>query len=155
VPSPERLQLVSFRVDELRHAVALSTVERVLHAVEVTPLPGAPPVLLGVMDLAGEIVPVFSLSPRLQRPARPPRADDQFLLVRSARRLLAVMADAVEGVITCDATPASVHEAAPHLRGVIVLEDDEQQGLLLIHDVEVLLAPEEAQWVERHVERPA
>jgi len=40
--------IVLFRLDELRYALYLSTVERVVRLVEITPLPKAPKIVIGV-----------------------------------------------------------------------------------------------------------
>ena len=42
-------QIVLFTLDEPRYALPLSAVERVVRAVEITPLPKAPEVVLGVL----------------------------------------------------------------------------------------------------------
>ena len=54
-------QLVIFTLDAQLYALPLASVQRVLHMVEVTPLPNAPEVVLGVIDLHGNIIPVMSM----------------------------------------------------------------------------------------------
>lgn len=53
----ERSELVVFRVEEQRYAVALEVVERVVQAVEVTPLPGSPAIVIGAINVAGRVSP--------------------------------------------------------------------------------------------------
>ena len=53
-------QLVVFRLDERRYALPLAVVERVVRAVDVTPLPKAPPMVLGVIDVHGRVLPVLN-----------------------------------------------------------------------------------------------
>jgi purine-binding chemotaxis protein CheW len=48
---------VAFSVDTRRFALPLDAVERVVRAAEYTPLPLAPDVVLGALDVAGEILP--------------------------------------------------------------------------------------------------
>ena len=53
------VQLVLFALDEQRFALALSSVERIVRVVDVTPLPSAPPIVLGIINVKGEVVPVY------------------------------------------------------------------------------------------------
>ena len=66
----EPAQLVVFRLNGQRYALPLAAVERIVCAVEVTPLPGAPPVVLGVINVAGCVLPVFNIRRRFLLPER-------------------------------------------------------------------------------------
>lgn len=134
------MQLVIFHIDGQRHALPLAAVERVLPAAEITPLPGAPAPVLGVIDVAGALLPVFSLRRRLGLAQPGPTPADQFLLARTPRRPLALLVEEVHGVVERETVP--VDDVAPgleHLDGVARLDD----GLLLIHDLERFLSPGE------------
>jgi purine-binding chemotaxis protein CheW len=87
-----------FAVDELRCAIQLDALERVTRVVYVTPLPGAPPVVAGVINFAGEWVPVVNLRKRLGLPDRPVHLTDAFVITRSESRLIALLVDAVVGI---------------------------------------------------------
>ncbi|TFZ07715.1 chemotaxis protein CheW [Ramlibacter humi] len=134
-------RLVAFRLGSGRHAVALAAVQRVLAAAAVTPLPAAAPEgVLGVLDVAGQVLPVYAARERFGLPAKPLEPDDQFLLLRTPRRLLALVVDEALGVIECDAAVLDAAALVPGLQrpaGVARLPD----GLLLVHDVELLLSP--------------
>ena len=56
--TPNVSRLVVFTVEGSRYAVPLSSVERVLPMAAVRPVPGAPRVVLGAINLAGRVVPV-------------------------------------------------------------------------------------------------
>lgn len=136
-----------FAVDAQRCALELAQVERVIRMVALTPLPGAPAVILGMFELEGELLPVASVRRRLLQPDRPIRAGDQLAVVRARGRRLALAFDAAVGVLSVD--PSRI-EAAHHLtpgleklRGVARLE---QEGLVLVHDIDAFLSlAEEAQ----------
>jgi len=135
---------VVFGLDAGRYALPLAVVERIVRAVHVTPLPRAPAVVLGVIDVEGHVLPVFSLRHRLRLPERSIGPADQFLIARTARRTVVLVIDAAHSVLehpaaaTFDA--AHIVPTLEHIRSVIPLED----GLVLIHDLEVFLSPEEA-----------
>jgi purine-binding chemotaxis protein CheW len=133
------MQLVVFGLDGMRHALPLAAVERVVHAVAVTPLPGAPAPGVGAVDVAGTIVPVYCLRRRFGLGERPLDPADQFVLARTARRRVAVVVDQVQGVLDCDRAPVPAEGLLPGLAppGALVQLDD---GLLLIHDLEAFLS---------------
>ena len=64
------VQIVVFALDDRRIALPLAAVERVVRAVEVTPLPKAPAVVLGAVNVQGNLVPVFHLRRRFRMPER-------------------------------------------------------------------------------------
>jgi purine-binding chemotaxis protein CheW len=133
---------VSFALAGQRYALPLESVSRIVRAAEVTPLPLAPEVVAGALDVGGRILPVFDLRRRLGLPARPIGIDDQFVIARSAHRVVALIVDRALGVI--DARPADDAALAPHqrhLRGVLSSAD----GLVLITDLERFLSPGEDQ----------
>ncbi|MGA2642043.1 MAG: chemotaxis protein CheW, partial [Spirochaetia bacterium] len=99
-------QCVVFTLDERLYGVRLSAVSRVVHAVEITPLPKAPPIVIGVINLGGRIIPVVNIRRRFRLPERELELTDQLVVARASRhdaqedggRLLAFVVDAVIGV---------------------------------------------------------
>lgn len=138
------IQLVVFRLDERRYALPLTIVERVLHAVEITPLPKAPPIVLGAIDVHGRVLPVLNVRRRFLVPDREVGPADWFLLARTARHTVVLVVDEAEGVVERpDAEIVPSIQIVPGLEafpGVLSLDD----GLMLIHDVERFLSLAEA-----------
>ncbi|HWP60192.1 MAG TPA: chemotaxis protein CheW [Candidatus Acidoferrales bacterium] len=136
-------QLVLFTLDDQRYALALSSVERVARIVEITPLPGAPAVVLGVINVQGSIIAVYDPRKRFGLPRREIRLSDQLIIARTSRRQAALVADAVTGVL--EVAPDKIIAAdrilngIERVRGIVRLAD----GLVLIHDLEQFLSPEE------------
>lgn len=135
--------LVVFHLDDQRYALPLAAVQRVVRAVEVTPLPKAPDIVLGVVNVRGHVVPVVDLRRRFRLPARDIAPSDAFILARTPRRTVALVADAVGGVLESadDAlVPAeSVLPRLEYVEGIVKLRD----GLILIHDPGKFLALDE------------
>jgi purine-binding chemotaxis protein CheW len=69
------MEILLFEVAGERCALAVADVLRVVPAAAVAPLPGAPAVVDGVLDLHGRVVPVLSLAAPLRAsgPPAPPR----------------------------------------------------------------------------------
>jgi purine-binding chemotaxis protein CheW len=141
---PSTWQLVVFILDDQRYALRLDAVERVVRAVRVTPLPQAPASVCGVVDVAGQIIPVLDMRRRFHLPAKEVALSDQLIIARASMRLVAFIVDAVSGVIECqqqDVVPAEAIAAQiEYVAGVVKLED----GMLFIHDLDTFLSQEEA-----------
>lgn len=92
------LRMVVFGIEGQRYALPLSAVVQVLPMVAVSPLPKAPPVALGAVNLHGQVVPVLDIRRRLDLPSRNYGLSDRLLVVRTDRRILAAPVDEVFGV---------------------------------------------------------
>ena len=149
----ETPQWVVFRLEQTRYALALAAVERIVRAVAITPLPKAPPIVLGVIDVEGQILPVLNLRRRFRLPEREMGPSDQFIIARTVPRTVTLCIDAAEGVIERPThtivQPDSIVPGLDHLQGVIQLED----GLVLIHDLEQFLALDEARALDKALKR--
>lgn len=152
-------QLIVFHVDNFKFAVYLPVVERVISAVEITPLPEAPDILAGIINVRGQVIPVINVRRRLGMAERDLELNDQFLIVRSSTRILALIADRVESVLETAAENIekanTVFPGIGLVEGVMRLED----GMILIFDLEKFLSPPKekalAQAIERHEKRLA
>lgn len=136
----EQNQILVFTLDEPRYALNLAAVERVVRAVEITPLPKAPEIVLGVINVQGQIVPVVDVRKRLHLPAREMHLDDQFIIARTSRRLVALVVDSVVGIrALADQEMVSAQQALPcaeYIHGVAKLADN----LVLICDLDQFLS---------------
>ena len=135
--------LLVFQLGEQQFAVAVASVERVVRAVEIAPLPEAPRGVRGVINLHGRIVPVFDLWSRLGQPSRAVRASDHFIIAQTHWRTLALLVDSVAGVVRrsdAGVTPtAEILRDTESISGVMKLED----VLVLVHDIERFLSIED------------
>lgn len=145
--SPTQAQIpdwVLFTVNDVRYAIPLTAVERVVAAAEVTPLPGAPDVIRGAANIAGDVLPVFDLRRRFSLPARAIMPADRFLIIRAAGRRAILLIDDASGLLTATyETLIDTRDVAgdlPHISGVIISEG----GLVLIHDVDAFLSEAES-----------
>jgi purine-binding chemotaxis protein CheW len=137
--------LVVFTLDEDRWALPVRAVERVLPMVAVSPLPRAPRITLGVINVHGTALPVLDLRLRLGRPPRAPEVDAHMVVARTARRLVVLPVDRVLGVQEVSrsavAAPAAVLPGTGLVSGIVTLPD----GLILIQDLDAFLSLEEEQ----------
>ncbi len=148
-------QLLAFTVADLQCGLDAPRVERVLRMVALTPLPKAPPVILGAIDLHGEVIPVAGVRERFGRGTTPVALQGRLIVVNTARRKLALAVDAVAGLV--DYSPAVVHPAdavspgLEHLQGIARLPE---LGLVLIHDIDRFLSLSEEHQVAAALAAP-
>jgi purine-binding chemotaxis protein CheW len=109
----------------------------------ITPISSAPAILLGVVNFGGAVIPVMDVRQRFNLPEREISLSDRLIFARTKRRLVALTADTVTGVIECSAhSLTSAERILPelaHVEGVIKFED----GLILIHNLDKFLSLEE------------
>jgi purine-binding chemotaxis protein CheW len=147
------IQLLVFLLDGQRYALPLSAVGRIVRAAEVTPLPNAPAIVIGVIDLQGDVIPVLNIRRRFQLPQREIGVSDQFMIARTERRVVALVVDEAQGVIERKSSDIIITNLiAPGLEqflGVLKLDD----GLVLIHDLEKFLSLDEARTLDQALDR--
>jgi purine-binding chemotaxis protein CheW len=146
-----RDQIVVFALDEPRYALLLSAVERVVRAVEITPLPNAPAIIHGAINVQGKIIPVVNIRERLQLPVREVSCSDQFIIARTQRRNVALVADYVTDIryIAAHEMENAGHSLpfVEYLHGVVKTEDN----LILIYDLDTFLSLEEDRMLDNAI----
>lgn len=142
-------RLVVFVLDDQRYALRLSAVDRVVSMARVTPLPKAPDVVLGVIDVQGKIIPVIDMRRRFRLPEREAALTDRLIVAHTARRPVALAADAVAGILEYPGHDVIAAEGVlpgvEYVEGIVKLDD----GLILIHDLNRFLSLEEEQSLDR------
>ena len=145
--APER-HLVVFSLDDQRYALPLAAVQRCMRVVAITPLPGAPSIVLGIVDLGGSVLPVIDTRRRFHRPSRDLRLSDHLIVATTSKRTVALLVDETKGVLELSAeSSAPADGILPGLElvaGAMKLED----GLVLIHDLERLLSLEDERAID-------
>lgn len=130
-------------VDGRRFGLPLDAVEEVQPAVALAPLPGAPVLVEGLLDLRGDVLPVVDGRRALGHPSRPTGLSDRLVVLHTTARRLAVRVDEVVDLVeapTRDAAAAAASAPeALRLAGVARLDD----GLVVIHDPEAWLTAED------------
>ncbi|MCK9392243.1 MAG: chemotaxis protein CheW [Syntrophales bacterium] len=137
------IRLVNFNLDDQKYALFLSAVMRIIRVVEVTSLPKAPEIVLGVINMHGLIIPVFDIRKRFQLPQREIQLDDQLIIAQTSTRTVALLVDSVDDVIEISGEKIVASEnilpGLDYIEGVAKTED----GMVLIHDLEQFLSLQE------------
>ncbi len=145
-------QLVMFTLGDQHYGLALSAVDRVIRMVEITPLPQAPDIVLGVVNVQGRVIPVINMRRRFRLPERETVLTDQMIIAHTARRPVVLMADAVSDVLEYSekdfVEAQSILADAEYIEGLVKLSD----GLLLIHNLDTFLSLEEETSLDQAME---
>ena len=143
--------LVIFMLDEARYALRLEWVERVAPIVDIAPLPKAPDIVLGIVNLRGTIFPVMNVRKRFGLPLRSLKLSDHLILARMGNRKVALHVDAVTEIRHCSDEAISAAEAVlptlDYVEGVLKLSE----GLILIHALSTFLSLEEQQLLDQAI----
>lgn len=146
---------VAFVVEGLSIALPLDRVVKSVRAVATLPLPQAPEIVCGIVNLQGQIIPVVNLRRRFGLPERELDVGDRLLIVRSSKRTLAMIVDTVAGVVECeekDFVPVeSIVTGTNHIEGVV----KSPKGMMLIQDLDSFLCPAEELSLEAALASPA
>ncbi len=140
--------LVVFSLDSQKYALDLYTVERVVRIVEITPLPKSPEIVLGVINVHGQVIPAVNIRKRFLLPEKEISLSDTLIIAHTSKRTVGIVVDSVLNVINLpDKEVFSMEKNLPDLEyvaGVVKLES----GLLFIHNLEKFLSPAEEKDLE-------
>ncbi|MBC7790183.1 MAG: chemotaxis protein CheW [Anaerolineae bacterium] len=119
-------------------------VREIVRAVAISALPEAPPIVAGVINVRGAIVPVLDMRARFGVEPRQLRPSEHFIIVEGDQRPVALRVDrAVEMAQVEDAEVervTGVAGATPYVVGALKMPD----GLVLIHDPRAFLSEAES-----------
>ena len=137
------IRLVHFNLDDQKYALFLSAIIRIIRVVEITGLPKAPEIVLGVINMHGLIIPVFDIRKRFRLPQREMQLDDQLIIASTSKRTVALLVDSVNDVIEIpeekNIAGEKILPGLEYVEGVVKTED----GMILIHDLEQFLSLQE------------
>jgi purine-binding chemotaxis protein CheW len=105
----------SFRLGDFLFGVQAGRVQEVLRGVPVTPVPLAPPGLVGLLNLRGQVVNVLDLKKRLGLQETPPGQAPFCVILKDRSQWLGLLVDEIGDVLEPPA--ASFEEAPANLSG--------------------------------------
>lgn len=104
VPKPSQskdksLHYVVFKVDQQHYALPLDHVIRAVRMVAVTPVPDAPNSVLGIINMAGQMLPVIDLRRLFGQPGKQPDPQDLLLVIQIQGQAVSVIVDEVLNIL--------------------------------------------------------
>lgn len=91
--------LVTFKLGKEEYGVDINSVQEIIRATDITPVPGAPSHIRGVINLRGKIIPVVDLRQRFSLPAIEASDEQRIVVVELAEKRLGMLVDNVSQVI--------------------------------------------------------
>ncbi len=138
------VQLLTFALGGRRFALPASAVREVTRAVAIAPLPKAPPIVEGVINVRGAVVPMLDMRQRFGLSPAPVAPEQHLLIAQAGGRVVALRVDRAGDLVSVDeAAIESAVRVVPgveYVAGIAKLPD----GLIVIHDLERFLSLEEA-----------
>jgi len=152
-PDAPALTMLTFKVDDQRCGLPVSSVVRIIEMVTITTLPGAPDSIKGIINLHGKTVPVMDLRQRFGMIEQPYGLHTPIILVDiNEDHVLGLVVDVVETVLDAPAKDLEMVEVivptelstqmavqAAYLAGVAKVD----RQMILILNVTALLQPAE------------
>lgn len=136
-------EILIFEIAGRRFGALLPDVVEVLRSATISPLPKAPPVIEGVLNVRGTVIPVLDIRIRFDLPGKPLELTDQLIVVRTQQHIAALRVDqAIDIVRIMDADIVDAKDVLPsstYIAGVAKLPD----GLVLINDLNAFLTQAE------------
>lgn len=152
-PSRAREVLV-FEVGSQKYGLPTADVRELVRAVAITPLPGAPAVIEGVVDVRGRVLPVLGVRARFRLPPKALDLSDHFIVASAGPRGVILRVDRATHLALVDEasvqSPETLGPGGAYLAGVARLED----GLVLIQDLTTFLSAAEAASLDEALQAP-
>ena len=141
------MDILTFELDNRRHAFRADDVVQVVQMVEISPLLGAPAVIEGIVNVRGTIVPVFDLRSRLGLPPRAIDPAQHLVILASGARSSAVRVDAADDFVSIPDSDIAASLAdsgvkgagSRHIAGIAATPD----GTTVIYDLTAFLSQSE------------
>jgi purine-binding chemotaxis protein CheW len=109
-------QLVTFTLDEVEFGLDIDRVQEITPRTDITPVPGSPSFVLGIVNLRGSIIPVLDSRLRFHLPAKAPTAKTRVIILDLAGQPTGLMVDSVSEVVKLD--DFTLRETPPLVAGV-------------------------------------
>lgn len=149
------VSVLIFQIDDRRYGLRASDLVEVTRAVEVVPLPKAPPIVEGIVDFHGTLVPVVDVRARFGHAPREIDPSQHMIVARAAGRSIAFLVDATLDLLSlADAdivAPDAVWRGVPYVAGIAKTRD----GVLVIQDLHAFLSQAESALLDAALSTPA
>jgi|TARA_R110000751_G_scaffold145378_2_gene248969 purine-binding chemotaxis protein CheW len=98
--SEDDRELIAFRIGDQEFCVNIMSVREIRGWTTATPLPHAPPYVLGVINLRGAVLPIVDLSAMLGMMAAEPSVRHVIIVAQVKSRVVGLLVEAVSDILT-------------------------------------------------------
>ncbi len=145
------VQLVTFLLQGETYGINVMQVQEVLRVSEIAPVPGAPPYVLGIINLRGNVVTVIDTRSRFGLPPGEIGHSNRIVIIESEKQVVGILVDSVAEVIDLhmseveSAPNVGNQENSKYIQGVATINNK----LLILVDLNKLLTDNEWDEVAR------
>ncbi len=141
-PPADSIDLACFELGGQRYAVPIVHVREILATPAITPLPEAPVVIEGVIDLRGTLIPVLDLASLLAREGSARGLRSRTVVVEARGFVVGFRVDRATQVVATsrdamERLPALTREAGCRVVGSVVRQHD--RSPILVLDLDILI----------------
>lgn len=121
-------ELIAFRIGDQEFCVDIMSVREIRGWTLATPLPHAPPFVMGVINLRGVVLPIVDLSSRLGMKPAEPTPRHVIIVAQVNHRVVGLLVDAVSDILTVtdesiQPTPEiSSEQEKQYARGILAID---------------------------------
>lgn len=138
-------QQVLFQVGSETYGIDIMHVKAIEKYLNVLPVPNAPAFIEGMINLRGEVIPVYSLRSKFGLPSIKPNEDTKLIIAKSNDTLVALTVDVVKEIIgiseeNLNETPKIVQGENTAYIGQIAREKDQ---LVILLNLDGILSTKE------------
>ena len=139
------IQWVTFHLNNEVYGIAVMQVMEVLRSVDITPVPGAPDYVLGIINLRGNVVTVIDTRKRFSLPSKEVDDLSRIVIIESNGQVLGMLVDCVAEVVYLKESEIDIapnvgnDESSRFIQGVHSKGD----SLLILVDINKLLTQDE------------
>ena len=121
-------ELIAFRIGDQEFCVNIMSVREIRGWTPATPMPHAPPYVLGVINLRGAVLPIIDMSMRLGMKPAEPTVRHVIIVAQVGQKAVGLLVDAVSDILTVtddnvQPTPDIANEMTKnYARGILAIE---------------------------------
>ena len=140
-------QQVIFKVNEGEYGLDVAQVNAIETLTNVVSVPNAATHILGIMNLRGEVLPVFSLRTKFSLPEVPVNEHTKIIVTKSNGVTIAFKVDEVKEIIECDESKLSEFPFIARTQDTAYVDKvaNHNGRLILLLDQDKLLGTEEVE----------
>ena len=139
------IQLVTFHLEKESYGINVMQVQEVLRVSEIAPVPGAPPYVLGIINLRGNVVTVIDTRSKFGLPPGDIDDSSRIVIIESEGQVVGILVDSVAEVVELHASEIDSapnvgnDESSKYIQGVATRDSN----LLIVVDLNKLLSEDE------------
>ncbi len=143
--SEPKSRWVTFSLENETYGIDVMQIREVLRTPEISPVPGAPSYVLGIINLRGNVVAIIDTRSRFGLPSREVDDASRIVILEAGDYVVGFLVDSVSEVAELDnseiepAPDTGSGESARYISGLC----NRDRGLLILVDADKLLSDEE------------